>query len=288
MLSKSQKIQALKDYFDQQPEVILAFLFGSRSKAKKYQHWGSDWDIGVYFKPGEYMETETRENYPAEKGMWGALVNICESNDVDLVVLNRARPDLVYSVLKQAFPLKLRDKNLYFDLLCKTNYEAKDWWQFVNDYWQISEKAASLAREAKKNIIECLRFLENEFNEISRIKKFTWEDYLKDSFTRKIIERWVENLVMSAIDIAEIVLASEKKNIPSSYKDTLKLFYGLYIDKKVDEAVAEKFSEFAKLRNIVVHEYLDIRWQRIKNFIQDGEKLYPSFIEKVKEIINQN
>lgn len=96
-----------------------------------------------------------------------------------------------------------------------------------------------------------------------------------------MIERWVENLVMSALDIAKIVLASDKREIPQTYKDTLKVFGTLYINP----AFGEKFSEFASLRNILVYEYLDIKWRRIKNFIEQSEKLFPIFIEKIKGII---
>jgi len=51
------------------------------------------------------------------------------------------------------------------------------------------------------------------------------------------------------------------------------------------EQFADKFSEFADLRNVVAHEYLDIRWKRIQEFIKGAEELYPLFIKKIKEII---
>jgi len=35
----------------------------------------------------------------------------------------------------------------------------------------------------------------------------------------------------------------------------------------------------------VVHEYLDIKWNKIKNFIAEAEALYPEFIEGIKKII---
>lgn len=278
------QVKALQEYFERQPEVVLAFLFGSRSKEEKYQHWGSDWDVGVYLKPYEYMEIETEKEYPAEKGMWGDLVNVCQSNDVDLVVLNRARPSLVYNVLRTGLPLAMKNRKLYFDLLCKVSYEAMDWWQFVDEYYNIREKTQSLTPEAKEKVNERLVFLEEQFRDIQRFKNLNWPQYREDKNERRNVERWVENLVMSALDIAKIVLASDKKEIPQSYQDTLKLFYALYIDK-ADEATAEKFSEFAKLRNIVVHEYLDIKWKRIQNFIKEAEKLYAVFIEKTKQII---
>ncbi|MDI6735819.1 MAG: DUF86 domain-containing protein [bacterium] len=272
-------ISMLKEYFKKDDFVLLAFLFGSR--AKKIQRKISDWDIGVYFKPYEYLELETERDYPDENKIWPALVDILHTDDVDFVVLNRAAPSLVYNVLRVGIPLIVRDKGLYLDLLCKTSYEAMDWWNFVNEFWEIGEKSQSLSPEGKARLTKHLIFLQKEFEEIKEIKKFNWEDYQKDSFKRKIIERWIENLVVSVLDIAKIILASEKELIPESYKETLRNFGFKYFN----EEFANKFSEFAKFRNIVVHEYLDMRWKQIKDFIKEAEILYPLFIQKIKDIL---
>jgi len=237
----------------------------------------------VYFIPKEYLEIEKEIEYPEELKIWSDMVDILGTDDVDLLVLNRARPVLVYNVLRSGRPLIIKDRKLYLDLLCKVSYEAIDWWDFVSDFWRITQRARSLPPEEKSRLLEYLRFLESEFSEIEQIKKFTWNDYLQDSFKRKVAERWVENLVMSALDIAKVLLASEKKQIPQTYKDTLKIFAATYIDT----AFAERFSEFALLRNILVHEYLDIKWKRIRNFIEQAEILYPIFIKKIKEIVTK-
>jgi len=279
---RADKVERLMRYFEGEPSVLLAFLFGSR--ARGVSRAVSDWDVAVYFLPAEYMEIEIETEYPQEKQIWSDLVDILETDHVDLLVLNRARAVLVYNVLRTGTPLILRDKRLYLDLLCKVSYEAVDWWDFVDDYWRISQRMSSLPPEERARVLECLRFLENEFGEIEQIKEFGWEGYLKDSFKRKVVERWVENLVMSALDIAKIILASEKREIPQTYKDTLKLFGSLHIDT----SFGEKFSWFASLRNILVHEYLDVKWKRIERFIREAEELFPPFIEAVKEIVGES
>jgi uncharacterized protein YutE (UPF0331/DUF86 family)/predicted nucleotidyltransferase len=278
METVANKIEVLTQYFQKESSVVLAFLFGSRAKGS--EGGVSDWDIAVYLKPKEYLEIETEREYLGENKIWSDLIELLETDDVDFVVLNRARPSLVYNALRTGTPLIIRDRRLYLDLLCKVSYEAVEWWDFVSDFWKISQKAKSLPPEERARVLEYLRFLENEFSEMDRIKKFSWQDYIQDSFKRKVIERWVENLVMCALDIAKVILASEKREIPQTYKDTLKIFGTLY----VDPSFAEKFSEFASLRNILVHEYLDIKWRRIRNFIDQAERLYPIFIKKIKEM----
>lgn len=280
-----EKIKKLKEYFEKRKDIAMAFLFGSRASGTT--HLSSDWDIGVYFKPKEYLELESRSDYPNEEKIWSDLFTLLQTNDVDFVILNRAKPSLVYNVLRIGVELKMTDRKMYFDLLCKTSYEAMDWWKFVDEYWRIKEKAHSLVPEEKENLKRYLDFLEDEFGQIQEIKQITWKDYQDDKFKRKIIERWAENLVMAALDIAKIILASDKRMIPQSYKEILKVFAGLYID--ADEQFAERFSEFAKLRNIVAHEYLDIRLGKIQKFLTEAEELYPKFIKKVKELLeNEN
>ena len=50
------KIKLLQEYFERVAEVLMSFLFGSQ--AKNLARERSNWDIGVYFKPNEYLELE--------------------------------------------------------------------------------------------------------------------------------------------------------------------------------------------------------------------------------------
>ncbi len=63
------------------------------------------------------------------------------------------------------------------------------------------------------------------------------EEYFKERSKRRDIERWIENIINSSIDI----------------------------------------SKWVRFRNIIAHEYLDIRWNSIKKFIQETEVLYKNF-----------
>ena len=53
------------------------------------------------------------------------------------------------------------------------------------------------------------------------------------------------------------------------------------------EDIAEKLARFAKLRNILAHEYLDIRFAHIKNFIQESELAYRELLGFVKSFIKK-
>lgn len=92
------------------------------------------------------------------------------------------------------------------------------------------------------------------------------------------MERWIENCVISALDIAKIALASEKKDIPQTYADILHEFGIMF----VSEEFAEHFSEYASLHNILANEYLDFRRQRVSGFLRSSGELYGQFISATK------
>jgi predicted nucleotidyltransferase len=137
-----EKLKLLQGYFKKESEVSMAFLFGSQAKGLAGD--SSDWDVGVYFTPREYLELEKEGNYPGESKIWADLVDILQT-DVDFLVLNRARPSLVFSILNSGFPLVVKDRKLYLRLLSKASYEAVDFWDFVYDFWKIRERAKSLS-----------------------------------------------------------------------------------------------------------------------------------------------
>lgn len=272
--------ESLKQYFAEREDVLLAFLFGSR--AKGLSRPSSDWDIAVYFKPKRWGEFDTKNQYKGENTVRADISRLL-SSDIDLVVLNRCRPSLAFSVLNSGIQLANKDTRLYFTLLSQTHYEAADYWNFVQEYRSLYERAQSLAPEARALLAEHLTFLENEFADYEKFSKSSYKEYLENRDMRRNIERWIENCVMSALDIAKIVLASEKKDIPQTYKDILYEFGIMF----VSEDFAEAFSEYAPFRNILAHEYLDFRWERISGFLKSSGGLYPRFISATKEYLDK-
>jgi len=122
-MNKSKFTEQLKNYFSKQDDVLMAFVFGSRASGR--ERGSSDWDIAVYFKTDEWLELESTKDYPGEHQIHGDLENILRS-DVDLLVLNRARPSLVFTILNSGQSLSIKDQKLYLELLSKTHYEANN------------------------------------------------------------------------------------------------------------------------------------------------------------------
>lgn len=156
------KILLLKEYFEKEPSVILAFLFGSFANGREMEE--SDVDVAIYWK-----EKQKRARIHLE------LCCILE-REVDLVDLEEAPASLVSHIFKTGIPLTIKDKKLYWELYLRMSNEAEDFLEFVEDFWKIYKTAKSLSIEAKERLRIRFQFLDREF-------KFL-EDFSKIIFPR--------------------------------------------------------------------------------------------------------
>jgi uncharacterized protein YutE (UPF0331/DUF86 family) len=143
----------------------------------------------------------------------------------------------------------------------------------------------TLKKETQARLIKHIAFLENELGDWHSFKTLSWEEYHRDRSKRRNVERWIENIINSSIDLAKVILVSENLTLPDTYKE---IVGSLSLEPGFDQRNVERLSECVKLRNIISHEYLDIRWNSIKKFIEETEPVYKAFLDRVKTYIQNN
>ncbi len=121
--------EELKKYFKGKKEISLAFLFGSQAKDRARE--ASDYDVAVWFK-GKYDLKKIDK-------LWDEIRDIVKK-EVDLIILNKARPTVAWSALRGK-KLLLRDWALYVKLLLSVSAEAEDIQDFNIDLWKLRVKA---------------------------------------------------------------------------------------------------------------------------------------------------
>lgn len=139
----------------------------------------------------------------------------------------------------------------------------------------------SLNREEREKILRIVDFLNQELNDLR--KKFlnvSKTDYFKDRDLRRNLERCIENIVNASIDIAKILVINIDKPVPDTYRE---YFYSL-LPEINDETLIESLAEGVSLRNILAHQYLDIRWPKVKRFLRESE-IYKNFLDRLENIV---
>lgn len=142
-----------------------------------------------------------------------------------------------------------------------------------------------MKNECKQRLLRYINFLEEELQDYPKFRRLRRTDYITDRDKRRSVERWIENIISSSIDISKVILTLEGFRLPDNYKEIVSSISAIEDLKTVD---AESLSGWVRFRNIIAHEYLDIRWASIKRFIRETEPLYKNFSEKVKEYLREN
>ncbi|MDO8592329.1 MAG: DUF86 domain-containing protein [bacterium] len=276
-------IDQLKEYFQKRDDVLMAFLFGSQAKGRAMS--GSDWDIAVYFKPaGKIIEFQADRDFTQESEVWGDLIDILQTDNVDLIVLNRAPATLADAAI-EGEPLVIKDRGLFTEFMLRVTSEAIDFRQTVKEYAEVYWRSASLNEKDVEIVRKRLIFLNSELNDIEKFYSLDQFAYENDNAKRREAERLIENLMNAAIDISKTFLASEKRTVPGSYKEILR---SLYLIPNFSKTLGEQLSEWAELRNILAHEYPDIRWKRIEDFLKRSQPYFEELINGAKDFMLKN
>lgn len=142
-----------------------------------------------------------------------------------------------------------------------------------------------MKKEIRFRLIKHLTFLENELKDYEAFEILSWKEYNDDRGKRRNVEKWIENIINSSIDIAKLILTSEDHPLPDTYKDIVK---NLSLVSDFNEEGIEKLSRWVSLRNIISHEYLDIRWASIQKFISESKPFYKDFFKRVEKYLKKH
>ncbi|MFA6006474.1 MAG: HepT-like ribonuclease domain-containing protein [Candidatus Paceibacterota bacterium] len=284
MKAPDETLQKLREYFEKRDDVVLAYLFGSQAKGTATPH-RSDYDIAVYFATPsgtfEY-EAETGE-YQTESAIWSDLESITHE-DIDLVVLNRAPASVVFSAINGTEVLAEKDRDLFMKLLLKSSADAEDYAEMVRDYAEIAARSRSLSPQDILRLEKIMTFMGNEMILLEQYGAISQIEFQQDPRARRVLERSVEMLVNAGLDIAKILLASGRRNIPDKYAEVMKNLG--YLDN-FDNDTALWLSRSATLRNIVAHEYLDLEYTKITTFLTGKEKYFTYLMQYAKEAVRK-
>jgi uncharacterized protein YutE (UPF0331/DUF86 family) len=131
----------------------------------------------------------------------------------------------------------------------------------------------------RTSIVKRIDFIETELKDLDDYKKLDFGNYSQNRKTRRDIERLVENIANASIDIGKIILSGEDVELPETYKD---IFIKLVEIRMIDKKLSEGLSDLVRLRNILAHQYLDIKWEMIKNFKDRGMDEVKTYLMIIK------
>ena len=94
--------------------------------------------------------------------------------------------------------------------------------------------------------------LDEYSTQIEEFRSISVNDYRNDWKTQRIIERTLQMMIETCVDIAGHIISDEKLRIPESYADA---FIVLRENGIIDGDICKTMVQIAKFRNVIVHHY---------------------------------
>ncbi|EGD52314.1 Uncharacterized conserved protein YutE, UPF0331/DUF86 family [Thermoanaerobacter thermohydrosulfuricus] len=135
----------------------------------------------------------------------------------------------------------------------------------------------------KINVIKRIEFIQIELEDLKAHKELSFQEYNANRIVRRNVERMIENIANALIDISKILIANENVEIPDSYRE---IILKLGEIKVIDIELAKSIAEIARLRNVLAHQYLDIKWSYIRNFLTKKIDDVYEFLRTIELYIN--
>ncbi len=115
-------VEKIKGILLNEHSVILAYLFGSRAKAKRDINQRSDWDFGIYFTQ-VVLDTKPWHDF-----ILGAKLSQMLGAEVQIVVLNKPLPPLLGAeIVGKGYLVVNKDENLRLGYENRTLRNYFDW-----------------------------------------------------------------------------------------------------------------------------------------------------------------
>lgn len=94
--------------------------------------------------------------------------------------------------------------------------------------------------------------LDTYLNQIKEFSKISVAAYKNNWKTQRVVERTLQMLIETCIDIANHIISDEGMRTPTGYADT---FAVLMENKVISKSLFNTMEKMAKFRNVIVHQY---------------------------------
>ena len=127
--------------------------------------------------------------------------------------------------------------------------------------------------------------LDTYLQQIREFSSISLHEYQGDWKVQRIVERTLQIMIETSVDIANHIISDQGMRSPTSYADTFQI---LKENSIVTDSLHVSLDKMAKFRNIVVHQYegvdAGIVLTILKNHLVDFERFRDAVIEYLASV----
>ena len=134
-------------------------------------------------------------------------------------------------------------------------------------------------------ILRKLSELDAYFQQVMEFDAITVAEYSHDWKIQRIIERTLQMMIETCVDIAGHIIADKGYRTPTSYSDSFRV---LQEEKVLSDKLFSALEKMAKFRNIVVHHYDKIDAEIVVGILKKDLKDFTGYRDAIVNFLKTN
>ena len=126
----------------------------------------------------------------------------------------------------------------------------------------------------KHLILRKLSTLDEYLKQIDEYSDISLKDYAADWKVQRIVERTLQMMIETCLDVSGHIISDEKLRVPETYADMFRILVENGVLKGLQLEALEKM---AKFRNIIVHDYEKIDAEIVLGILQKNLNDFETF-----------
>lgn len=137
----------------------------------------------------------------------------------------------------------------------------------------------------KPLILRKLAELDQYIRQVKEYARISVEEYQSSWKTQRIIERTLQMMIETCVDIAGHIISDKAFRTPTSYSDTFKV---LHENGVLPTSLFAKMDKMAKFRNVVVHHYDTIDAEIVVGILKRDLDDFLGFQKAIVSLLEQD
>ena len=125
--------------------------------------------------------------------------------------------------------------------------------------------------------------LEQLLRKLRGLQSVDLATFLEDEDVQARTERWLQVAIECALDLTNHLIAARGWKTPSTYREAFEV---LHKEGLLDSDLAAQMADWAGLRNILVHLYLEIDHRLLHQFLQQDLGQVETFARTLAEAVS--
>jgi uncharacterized protein YutE (UPF0331/DUF86 family)/predicted nucleotidyltransferase len=241
--------------------LIALWLFGSLAR----DAWTPISDVDLAYLACEGLQVEALDRF--ETRLYSTIASTLHTDDISLVHLRFAPVYLAWRVLTEGRLLWCSDKSAVATVAEAVYRLAPDihWLRHAGNVDFLKGRGMSDPAIDRDRVIEFLRLISADVQDLREKAQISKEEYLQTRNVQAIVERRLQTAIESCLNIGNHLIARLGLRPPQDYGDVFRILRDAYI---LPSECAEAMVDMARFRNLLVHLYWQLDYERIYDSLQ--------------------